>query len=531
MKSRTWIPAVVVLALAAGGGWWWTQRGGGDAVSYRTAKIERGGVTATVAASGIVNPVTQVSVGTQVSGQIRDLFVDFNTEVKAGQLIAQLDPETFEYRVRSAQADLDAARASVLTAQANAAAGRASVSRAQSDLAEAQRAHERNLGLVGQGFISQSEADRTRAALTSATESLRAAQAQLGVNEAQIKTAQATVAQREAVLAQARVDLGRTQIKSPVNGIVIKRAVERGQTVAASLQSPELFVIAQNLSDMQVDASIDEADVGRIRTGLKATFTVDAFPGRSFDGEVKQVRKSAQNVANVVTYVAVVRFSNTGGQLLPGMTANVRIVTDRRESVLKVPNAALRVRISGVEPQGAPAAPADAAQPARPPQANGAGNGGGRPPMGDFRDRLVQRLGLNADQTAKVDAILADARPQFMQLRDLPEGQRPKARERIMAELRARIADQLTPEQQTAYAALVAESTGRQTTSGRLFTLGADGKPQAFDVRLGLSDGSMTELVLQPDSPAAQALTEGAEVVTGTVAAPTRSSSGPRFSF
>lgn len=530
------MPTVVVLALVAGGGWWWTQRGNADAVSYRTAKIERGGVTATVAASGIVNPVTQVSVGTQVSGQIRDLFVDFNTEVKAGQLIAQLDPETFEYRVRSAQADLDAARANVLTAQANAAAGRASVSRAQGDLAEAQRTHERNLGLVGQGFISQSEADRTRAVLLSATESLRAAQAQLGVNEAQIKTAQATVAQREAVLAQARVDLGRTQIKSPVSGIVIKRAVERGQTVAASLQSPELFVIAQNLSDMQVDASIDEADVGRIRTGLKATFTVDAFPGRSFEGEVRQVRKSAQNVANVVTYVAVVRFSNNAGQLLPGMTANVRIVTDRRENVLKVPNAALRVRISGVEPQaaaGAPAAPTDAAQPARPPQANGGGNAGpgGRPPMADFRDRLVQRLGLSADQTAKVDAILADARPQFMQLRDLPEGQRPKARERIMAELRARIADQLTPEQQTAYAALVAESTGRQTTSGRLFTLGADGKPQAFDVRLGLSDGSMTELVLPPSSPAAEALTEGAEVVTGTVAAPTRGASGPRFSF
>lgn len=531
MKSRIWIPAALVVALAAGGGWWWTQRTETGAGGYRTAKIERGGITATVAASGTVNPVTQVSVGTQVSGQIRDLFVDFNSEVKAGQLIAQIDPETFEYRVRSAQADLDAARANVLTAQANAAAGRASVSRAQSDLAEAQRTHERNQGLAAQGFISTSEVDRTRAALISATENLRAAQAQLGVNEAQIKTAQATVAQREAVLAQARVDLGRTQIKSPVSGIVIKRTVERGQTVAASLQSPELFVIAQNLSDMQVDASIDEADVGRIRTGLKATFTVDAFPGRSFEGEVRQVRKAAQNVANVVTYVAVVGFSNTGGQLLPGMTANVRIVTDRRDGVLKVPNAALRVRLSGVEPAGAPAAPADAAAPPRPPQGGAPGNGGGRPPMADFRDRLVERLALTPEQTAKVDAILAEARPQFMQLRDLPEAQRPKARERIMAELRARIADQLTPAQQTAYAALVAESSGRQTTSGRLFTLGADGQPQAFDVRLGLSDGSMTELVLRPDSPAAQALTEGAEVVTGTLAAPAKASSGPRFSF
>jgi hypothetical protein len=172
----------------------------------------------------------------------------------------------------------------------------------------------------------------------------------VGVSEAQIKSAQAGVAQREAALAQARIDLARTRITSPVNGIVIKRAIEKGQTVAASLQSPELFVIAQNLQDMQVDASIDESDVGRIRTGQKATFTVDAFPGQTFEGTVRQVRKAAQNVANVVTYVAVVGFSNTGGRLLPGMTANVRLITDQRESVLKVPNAALRVRIAGVEP-------------------------------------------------------------------------------------------------------------------------------------------------------------------------------------
>ena len=297
---------------------------------------------------------------TQVSGQIRDLLVDYNSEVKAGQLIAQIDPETFEYRVRSAQADLDAARANVLTAQANAVASRANVSRVQTDLAEAQRNHERNLNLVAQGFISQSEADRTQSLVASAGESLKAVQAQVGVAEAQIKSAQATVAQRQAVLAQAGVDLGRTRIKSPVDGIVIKRAVERGQTVAASLQSPELFVIAQNLSDMQVDASIDEADVGRIRTGLKATFTVDAFPGQSFEGEVLQVRKAAQNVANVITYIAVVRFSNAAGRLLPGMTANVRILTDSRENVLKVPNSALRVRLTGVEPAGA--APADAAE-------------------------------------------------------------------------------------------------------------------------------------------------------------------------
>ncbi len=341
-----WAGGLAVVLLAGAGTWWWTQQRAADQPVYRTGTLARGPLLATVAASGAVNPVTQVSVGTQVSGQIKELYADFNDEVKAGQLIAMLDPETFEYRVRSAQADVDAARAAVLTAQANAAAGRAAISRAQVDLAEAQRDFDRKRDLADKQFIAQSEVDRTRALVNTSGELLKLAQAQASVTEAQIKTAQANVAQREAMLGQARIDLGRTRITSPVGGIVIKRAIERGQTVAASLQAPELFVIAQNLHDMQVEASIDESDVGRIRVGQKAHFSVDAFPGQSFEGEVRQVRKAALNVANVVTYVAVVRFVNADGRLLPGMTANVRVATDAREDVLTVPNAALRMRIA-----------------------------------------------------------------------------------------------------------------------------------------------------------------------------------------
>lgn len=441
MKKSHWIAAAVLLALAAGGALWWTQRGASESQAYRTAPIERGPLQATVAATGAVNPVSQVVIGTQVSGQIKEVLVDFNAEVKAGQLIAVIDPETFEYRVRQAQADVDATQAAVLTAQANTAASRAGVSRAQTDLAEAERTHARNQSLVAQGFIAQSEADRTRAAVNTAKESLKSAQAQLGVTEAQVKSAQANVAQRQAALAQARVDLGRTRILSPVNGIVIKRAIERGQTVAASLQAPELFIIAQNLRDMQVDAAIDEADVGRIRTGQKATFTVDAFPGQNFEGRVAQVRKAAQNLANVVTYVGVIAFSNPDARLLPGMTANVRIVTDQREDVLKLPNAALRVRIPGVEP---PAAPADA----------------------------------------------------------------PAVERRVPGESAAR---------------------------GRVYLLGTDGKPRALNVRLGLSDGSSTELRLAPGSPEAALLKKGTAVITGLP--PGRSGSaqrpaaGPRLLF
>jgi HlyD family secretion protein len=539
----------VGLALAVGGGaWWWQQRSAGAEVAYRTGKLERGPIQATVSASGNVNPVSQVSVSSQISGQIKTLYADFNSEVKAGQLLAQIDPATYEYRVRSAEADVDAARASVLTAQANHLAARAAVSRAQTDLSEAKRVHERNLKLIDQGFIAQSEADRTRAALATAEEALKGTQAQEGVTQAQIKTAQATVAQREALLAQSRVDLGRTEIKSPVSGIVIKRAVEQGQTVAASLQAPEMFVIAQNLSDMQVDASIDEADVGRIRSGQKTSFTVDAFPGQSFEGEVKQVRKAAQNVSNVVTYVAVIGFQNTSGRLLPGMTANVRVITDTRDNALKVPNSAMRVRIAGVEPAPAPAnAPKNEAAHASKsndtaqkdvnssstssaPPAGASGN-----PGSEFRNRLVAELQLSAAQVEKVDAIYTEARPRFMALRDLAAEERPKARERITADIRARIADVLTPEQKPRYAALVAEAASRQNTRGRIYLLGADGKPKAYNVRLGLSDGSSTELLVNPQSPEAEVLREGAVVITGlpvgSTPAKPPAATGPRPPF
>ncbi len=528
-KTQVVVAGAVALVLVGALGWWWSQRGGGGEVQYRSGKIERGPLQSAVSASGAVSPVTQVTVGTQVSGQIKDLFVDFNSEVKAGQLLAVIDPETFEYRVRSAQADVDAARAVVLTAQANVVASRAQVSRAQTDLAEARRAHERNLMLVGKGFIAQSTADQSNALVNTSTESVKAAEAQLGVSEAQVKSAQASVAQREAALAQARIDLARTRITSPVSGIVIKRAIEKGQTVAASLQAPELFIIARNLRDMQVEASIDEADVGRIRGGQKASFTVDAFPGQTFEGQIAQVRKAAVNVSNVVSYVAVVTFSNTDGRLLPGMTANVRVVTDMRDSVLKVPNAALRVRIAGVEP--ASPAPMDAATP---PAAPGPAAGGNNT-LTEFRNRLVRELQLDAAQTGKVDAIYTSARPKFMALRELPEAERTRARERITADIRARIAELLTPEQKQRYAAMQAEMAGRAITRGRLYVQGADGRPKALSVRLGITDGSNTELILGPDSPEAAELKEGASVITGVSGAPGTTArpgtTGPRMMF
>jgi HlyD family secretion protein len=227
------------------------QTGQANAPAYRLAKIERGPIAATIASTGTFNPVTSVQVGTQVSGQIRELYVDFNSPVKQGQLIARIDPETFQYRVRQAEADLEATRSAV---------GRAQVS-----LINAERDLKRTRELVERNFVSPAELDR--------------AQSTYDLAAAEVRTAQAVVAQRAAQLATARVDLSRTEIRAPVDGVVIKRSVDVGQTVAASLQAPELFVIAKDLRDMQVDTSIDEADVGRVSVGQRATFTVDAFPG------------------------------------------------------------------------------------------------------------------------------------------------------------------------------------------------------------------------------------------------------------
>jgi HlyD family secretion protein len=575
MQTRTWIISAAAAAVVLAGGGWWLAGRDDSQVTYRTARIERGSLQAAVAATGTVNPVSQVQVGTQVSGQVRELLVDFNSEVRQGQLIARIDPETFEYRLRQATADLEAARASVLTAQANVQQALAQASRAGVELQEAQRDLERKQGLVAQNFISPAEADTARAKAATLVEAYKATQAMVDVARAQVQAAQATVKQRDAQLAQARVDLERTQIRSPVDGIVIKRSVEAGQTVAASLQAPELFVIARNLSDMQVEASIDESDVARVRVGQPAGFTVDAFPGRSFEGQVRQVRKAAVNSQNVITYVAVVGFTNVSSQLLPGMTANVRIVTDTRDDVLKVPNAALRVRIAGLQPAAAPgpvgasaagarpdggpggdpraapafiasahAQPADAAASTprrRGALAGGPGGPGGGPgpggPLRDFRERLITDLQLTPGQIDQVDAVMAEARPRFMALRDLPEDERAKARERILADLRARIGDQLPPPQRARYQHLVAELSSRQSTRGRIHLLGDDGQPRAFDVRLGITDGSMTELLVPRGAPDAGELQAGATVITGVAGAQPAAGqggnrpAGPRMMF
>jgi HlyD family secretion protein len=452
MRRRLFTLGAILLLAAGGIGGWLYAQGGGATPRYRLARVEQGPLTATVSATGNLNAVITVQVGSQVSGQIRELFADFNSQVRRGQVIARINPDIFEAKVAQARADLESAQANVLNQTANVERARADLENARAALAgaraqtakaevarlDARRDLERKLDLYRKELIAQSERDTAQAAYDSATAQLdatraqeqalasaiRSVAAQLRVAEAQLQAAEAQVRQKKAALEQAQVDLGHTVIRAPVDGVVVSRNVDVGQTVAASLQAPTLFTIAQDLTRMQVDTSVDEADIGRIQVGHPATFTVDAFPGRTFSGEVVQIRKAPQVVQNVVTYIVVVTVANPDLKLLPGMTANVRVVVDRRPAALKVPNAALRFRPAGVEADGAFPAPG---APARP----------------------------------------APARP--------TAGPPPRGAE----------------------------------VTGRVWVLGPDGKPAAVRVRLGISDGQFTEVL---DG----ALREGQEVIVGS---------------
>jgi HlyD family secretion protein len=314
------------------------------ALQYRLAKVERGPLSAAVTASGTLSALITVQVGSQVSGLIQEIKADFNSEVKKDQVIARLDPETFESRVAQAEADLRAAESAADVARGNLAVRQAEMSKARIVLEDANRNLERKRALVKQEFISSAELDTAQTALDTAREQQRLAQADAAVAQAQVGSGLAQVAQRQAALKQARLELGRTVIRSPVDGVVISRNVDVGQTVAASFQAPVLFTIARDLRRMEVNVAVDEADVGRVLAGQKMRFTVDAFPGERFTGQVTQIRKAPQTSNNVVTYSVMATVDNPDLKLLPGMTASARILTEERKDALKLPNEALRFR-------------------------------------------------------------------------------------------------------------------------------------------------------------------------------------------
>jgi HlyD family secretion protein len=343
-----------------------------NASAYRTALVERGDLVVTVAATGTLNPVVTVDVGSQVSGQVEELYADFNSRVTQGQVIARIDPETYRAKAAEVEAALEYDRTLVLLqrmqierarvelekARAQHAAAKAATARAELAADLARRQLDRRQSLAKRAVVSIAERERIENAHESAQTEVTAARAQellqlaairaaelaVGSADVELKAHLERVKQREAAVRQSMIDLKNTEIRAPVTGTVVNRNVNRGQTVAASLQSPTLFTIAQDLRQMQVHAAVVEADVGRFAPGQRVTYSVDAYPGRTFTGEVVQIRKSAQVTQNVVTYVVVISTENPDEALLPGMTANLRVVVANKHDVLLVPNAALRFR-------------------------------------------------------------------------------------------------------------------------------------------------------------------------------------------
>lgn len=427
MNRRRWwavAAAVVVVALAA---WWFLSRQA-SRPQPRAQLVERGPLVATVSATGTIRPVVQVEVGSQVSGTIARLFADYNDRVRSGQVLVQLEPSLF--------------RAAVVQAEAN-------VSKAEAALAEADRAYKRARDLRARSVISEAD--------------LETAQSSYEQRRAELKQAQAA-------LSTARVNLGHTTIRSPISGVVVSRQVDVGQTVAASLQAPTLFTLAQDLTRMRVETKIDEADVGRIRPGLQATFTVDAFPDDVFEGAVSQVRLEPVVEENVVTYTTVIDVPNETLKLRPGMTANVTLVVDRRRNALKVPNAALRFRPpesarSGVRAETREAAGESRGAAGSATGGRGPGGGGGAPGGGWRGARSGDGLGAGGGRGAW---------------------------------------SQKGPRDSSARAGMAGPGGRPQ----RVFVLDAGGKMHPVRVGAGISDGAFTEVVWGD-------LKEGDRVVVG----------------
>ena len=516
--------------------------------AYRLAKAERGEIVASVSATGTINPTTTVIVGSQLSGQVVEILADYNSEVKAGQVVARLNSDQIRARLDAARADLEQMRANRKVqegqiekvradtdkARATLADMESQVARNEALLADTERAFQRQSELRTRGFAAESTFDTARATRDAQQASLNSSKAQvnsakaaiaslgadLQVAQANLSAVTAQIAQREAAVRQIEVDLRNTDIKSPVNGVVVQRNVELGQTVAASLQAPELFRIAEDLRQMEIAANIDETDVGRVRPGQRATFSVNAYPGRSFEGRVKQVRLGSQTVQNVVIYATIVSIENPLLELLPGMTANLRIETDRRDDVLKIPNAALRWR----PPAPVAQTPAGAAAPEGGNGPRGAGTPA-RANLTELVEALTSEVRLTPDQVRQIESAVADLRGSFASggATDDAASRRERVRNaRQNAE--DRIAGMLTPEQRGKFEEIrkrLAES-GRNAQTGRVFVVGRDGRPQGVTVRIGASDGGVSEVVA--------GLEADAEVIIGG-GPKADAQRGPRFGF
>jgi HlyD family secretion protein len=497
--KKTIIAAIIVILIGGGLLVYFKTRGG--EVKYKTVTVQNGSLRATVTATGTVNAVKTVLVGTQVSGTLKELHVDFNSRVKKDQIIAEIDPATL-------QAQVDQAKANMLAAKAN-------VEKAKATMEDAKRTRDRNRQLFAKNLIARSDLDTSEANADS--------------NSAQVNAAIAQVAQTEAALRFAETNLRYTKIVSPVDGIVVSRSVDVGQTVAASFQTPTLFTIAQDLTKMQIDTSIDEADIGKIKTGQDVEFNVDAYPDNTFHGIVDEIRIAPITVSNVVTYDVVVKVDNSDLQLKPGMTANVSIIVANKDGVLKIPNAALRFKPSEKEVAAAQVRPsvgksddessASSDKTTARPSAEARSDGKSPSPAG--------KEGMRSPRPS--DKAGADVADSGRSRRRLPllegkEGMRPSGPSgRGTARSSDSEKNSVTPSSQAGKA--VPQSAPRKYA---VWILEND-KPKRVMVTTGISDGSFTEITSGD-------VAEGQAVITGSAANTNKSGSStqpagrpPRF--
>ncbi|PWC36301.1 efflux RND transporter periplasmic adaptor subunit [Azospirillum sp. TSO35-2] len=544
MGRRTAVFLGVALSAAAGLSAYVVLARAEPAPAYRLARVEQGPLVSAITATGTMSALVTVEVSSQLSGQIAELYADFNSRVTSGQILARLNGDQLAARLAQASADVDSARATLVQQQAlrdkagaDLASARANVANADAQILRAdlaQRDAERDLrrrrDLRDRGVVAAADLEKTETAARSADAQLVAARAQKRQAEAaeasaaasqevaaaQVEVARAQVAQREAALQLVRVDVNRSVIRSPIDGVVVNRAVSTGQTVAASLSAPTLFTIAQDLRQMEVLANIDEADIGRVREGMPVRFTVNAFPGDSFNGTVAQVRLAPKEDQTVVTYIVVITVENPELRLLPGMTANLRITVDERPAAVKIPNAALRFRPPGVEPAGG----------APTPTTGGPNGGRGAAALEAAAKRVIDGFRLDEGKRRDIAALVAEARERFTALD--AEGGDPERRRVEANAIRTatldRMATLLDPAQRDRFDALVEPGRAGEATRTVWVPSPGNGSPVGVPVRLGIGDGSFTELVSGD-------LRAGQEVITGVLAPDRDTRRGPRLGF
>lgn len=447
-----------------------------EQIKYYTQPLSVGNIESTVNSSGSISPVVTVDVGSELSGLISELNVDFNDQVTKGQVIARIDDRTVQSRLKQSQADLASARASLVQLQTALARAEAEAALAQRDLVRAQQMNQSKM-------IGEAELDTIETNYQLKLVDVDAAKASILVGEAR-------VLQSESSLEQVTLDLDRTFIRSPVDGVVIDRQVDTGQTVSASLSAPTLFAIAQDLEKMQIEADVDEADIGRIKQGQAVKFTVDAFPDKKFEGLVAQVRKAATVTSNVVTYKVIISVENKALTLLPGMTANIDIILGQRSEVLRASNSALRFTPDG-DTQGSSSMEGTARA-----------------------TQLAEELALNTEQVEQLANVLNDMQSAIQALREQrasygPGGGGPPSDMRQqMRKLRSQVQTQLqgflSPEQIEKYQALNQAQRPRRSARdnmneanyerGTVWVL-KDGKPQRVNVRVGIADLEYSEVL------------------------------------